>query len=259
MKRVDRNDDDSDTKPSFFRLSNILIGLILVVGLGLLLYQPFVNQYWSPKQLDKAYNNDLGDDDLADNLARLQEENKEFDEAIGSCPSCINHFDYDDVETLDMMDFDPQINRDNVIAGVFVPEVGINIPIMYGTSQEVLRSAVGTVRPDQELGKGNYGLLGHNSRNKSVLFAPIGRISKGDKIYATDKKKVYQYETVENIVVDPTEGQYMDNISSDRTPIIRLISCTDDSSQRIVVTAELVQSFDYVESQQYIKDAFDGL
>lgn len=226
-------------------LSNVLIASFFIGGIALIFYQPVVNNFIAPKKLESAYKNNLDASDIKDNLNRLKENED-------------NLFDYESVETLKAMDINPVINKQNVIGGVYVPSVGVNIPIMYGTSQDVLRNAIGTMKPEQELGKGNYVLIGHNSRNPDILFAPIRRIEKNDPIYITDKDKVYEYKMVQSEVVEPSRVDVMEDVEGKE--LVSLISCySDDGSDRIVVQGELTNVYDYGKGSKNIKNAFDDL
>lgn len=237
----------------------MLIVSFFVGGIVLIFYQPIVNNFIAPKQLESAYKNNLDASDIKSNLERLNESENENEILKESEKKVENElFDYDSVETLKTMDRNPVINKQNVVGGVYVPSVGVNIPIMYGTSQNVLRNAIGTMKSDQVMGKGNYTLIGHNSRNPDILFAPIRRISKGDPIYITDKNKVYEYKMIQSEVVEPSRVDVMDDVEGEE--LVSLISCySDDGSDRIVVQGELTNVYDYGKSSKNIKNAFDDL
>ena len=229
------------------RLTIIMITLLIIGGIGLISYQYVINFVVAPYQLEKAYKNSLSPDEIKRNLERLQ--------GKGDSDSM---FDYDSVETLEVMDINPVINRENVIGGVYVPSVGINLPIMYGVSHNILLTSIGTMKPNQQMGEGNYVLIGHNSYNPNILFAPIRNISKGDSIYVTDKNKVYEYSMVDSEVVEPSRGDVMDDVEGKQ--LVSLISCfSADGSDRIVVRGELKNIHDYSKASSDILKAFNDL
>jgi|SRR5699024_783466 len=212
--------------------------LIIVVGLGFIFYQPIVNNFIAPKNLEDNYKNNLTAEDIKGNLDRLKGLDVDEEEL----------FDYESVDTLRTMDISPKINKDNVVGGIYVPSVNMVMPIMYGVNNDILRSSAGTMRPDQVMGKGNYVLLGHNSRNPNVLFAPIRRINMDDKIYVTDKEKLYVYEMYNSEVVMPDKVEVMNDTEED---IVTLISCySDDGSDRIIVKGELVETLDFEDASE---------
>ncbi|GIN21645.1 MAG TPA: sortase [Bacillus bacterium] len=48
-----------------------------------------------------------------------------------------------------------------------------------------------------QLGMGNYVLAGHRMKKKGLLFYDIVRLNNGDKVYVTDKKKIYEYQVAQ--------------------------------------------------------------
>ena len=80
----------------------------------------------------------------------------------------------------------------NVIGVISIPAINLRIPIAKGVSNTTLALAAGTMRADQEMGKGNYPLAAHNMANGSkILFSPLyyhGKV--GQLVYITDRKKV---------------------------------------------------------------------
>lgn len=223
------------------RKSNFGVIILVLTGLGLILYQPIINYVISPKQLEKAYDTELSSEDMRDNLERLR--------------GTEGMFDYDSVETLNKMDVNPIIKRANIIGGVYVPSVGLRMPIMYGVNNVTLRTSAGTMKPEQEMGKGNYVLIGHNARNPNVLFAPIRRIQQGESIYVSDKQKVYEYRMVDSKVVQPTQVDVMEDVEGKE--LVTLISCySKDGSDRIVVTGELIGVVDYEKAASQLQNIF---
>lgn len=196
-------------------------------------------------KLEKAYENNMTADELENNLANLQKQGDEL-------------FDYDEIGSIDVLKINTNIDRKLIIGAIYVPSVDIKLPILYGSNETVLRSAVGTYRANQTFGEGNFVLLGHNARNPKVLFASIRHIQKGDKIYITNKKKVYIYEQYDSVVVSPYETSYLDE--SEGHAIISLVSCyASDGSNRIIVRGKLVDVVDFEQSDETVQQVFEGL
>lgn len=225
----------------------LLATVFAVVGIGLLAYQPVMNYIIGPMQLNKAYAkaNTLSAEDIQANAERLSQE--ELDKL----------FDYDSVRTITTLEVSPVINTQNVVGGIYVPSVNMMMPIMYGVSQDVLKNSAGTMKPEQRMGKGNYAIIGHNSRNKNALFAPIRRINKGDSMYITDKNKVYEYKMTAKKVVQPTDIHVIDDVEG--KTILTLLSCNKDGTKRVVVQGELVNEFDYADASKELLKAFNDL
>lgn len=223
---------------------------LLVVGLVLMLYQPVMNHVVGPAQLTKVYANNLTSEDIQKNTERHQQADYSKEEAD-------ELFDPESIETITTLSANPKINRDNVVGGVYAPSVGMMMPIMHGLSQDVLMSSAGTMKRDQLMGAGNYSLIGHNSTNPDALFAPTHRMKVGDMVYVTNKDKVFAYKVTENRIVQPSEISVIDDVPGKK--LLTLISCTDDGTERVTVSAELVETFDFADAEQDVIKAFNNL
>lgn len=210
-----------------------------------MLYQPYIDRFISPKQLEKEYVSTMETikaEDIEENKGRLNTE---------------DGFNFEDVEFLTDTVVDPYINKENVIGGVYIPSVGVNMPLMYGATNDNLKSAVGTMKPEQVMGEGNYAIAGHNARNPNILFAPIRRIEDGDKMYITDKSKVYVYEKVKDEVVMPERVDVIEDVEGEE--LLTLVSCySADGTDRIIVTGKLVSVIDFEDASTGIRVAFGG-
>lgn len=101
----------------------------------------------------------------------------------------------------------------NIIGVVSIPEINMTVPIAKGVDNTTLALAAGTMRPDMEMGKGNYALAGHNMANGSkILFSPLYYHAKvGQKVYLTDLTRVYEYKIYERKFIPATDVQVVDN------------------------------------------------
>lgn len=213
----------------------VLSIFLMILGLALISYEPLMSKFVLPKQIKKTYTIDLNvtAENMEDNLKRLRE-SKEQDEL----------FDYGSVRTLTSRESKPISGHDDVIGLVYAPSVNMELPIKYGVTESVLQNSAGTMKPNQIMGEGNYVLIGHNHFNPNVLFAPIRNIEKGDSIFITDKRNVYEYEMQSSKVVQPEEVDVINDVKGKE--LLTLISCySADGSDRIVVQAELVSIKDY--------------
>jgi len=153
-------------------------------------------------------------------------------------------FNFEQVEPIDSKavaksQLASQKNDLPVIAGIAVPDVGINLPIFKGVSNENLLYGAGTLSPEQKMGKGNYALASHRMNDPESLFTPLEKVSLGDKIYLTDLSKVYVYQTTSKKKVHYTDASSLEK--HPKKPIVTLITCAEmDSPIRIVVQGELV-------------------
>ena len=106
-------------------------------------------------------------------------------------------FDFDNVKEIDSKSvFIEQYKNKELptIGGIAIPSVGINLPIFKGLSNEALIYGAGTMSKDQVMGKGNYSLASHHTKNPELLFTPLEKVKIGEKIYLTDLENIYVYD-----------------------------------------------------------------
>ncbi|MFC4600270.1 class A sortase [Cohnella hongkongensis] len=230
----------------WYSISSIVL---IIVGAALILYDPIVNYWITPRHLAKMYETNLGAEGIQQNVVEL---NSQSDETI------TRNFDFSEVENLGALDVGATIQTENVIGGIYIPSVDINLPILYGATNENLKVASATLKPDQVMGEGNYAIAAHNSRNLDVLFGSLRHVELGDELYITDKNKVYKYTMVQREVVMPERVDVIEDVEN--KTLLTLVSCYSwDGSDRLIVTGELTEVMEYVDAEQEIYDAFQPL
>ncbi|HFI0508993.1 TPA: class A sortase [Streptococcus suis] len=172
-------------------------------------------------------------------------------------------FDFDQVQSISTeailaAQWDAQ--RLPVIGGIAVPELGINLPIFKGVFNTSLMYGAGTMKENQEMGKGNYALASHHifgvTGAADVLFSPLDRAKNGMKIYITDKTNVYTYVIDSVEIVSPESVYVIDDVEG-RTEVT-LVTCTDyNATQRIIVKGVLESTTQYNETAKDILDSFN--
>ena len=158
-------------------------------------------------------------------------------------------------------------SNNEVVALVTQPEAKISATVVLGVESEDLNLSVGTVRPDQELGKGNYTLAGHHvPKSEWALFSGLYyHAAPGQKVYVTDLVNVYEY-TITNVKFIPsteTEIVHKDRWKTNMDghtpgePMITLFSCDATGDARIVEFGTLTNVYD-MEKEQIPQEAVDG-
>ncbi|MFM0785957.1 class A sortase [Streptococcus suis] len=172
-------------------------------------------------------------------------------------------FDFDQVQSISTeailaAQWDAQ--RLPVIGGIAIPELGINLPIFKGVFNTSLMYGAGTMKENQEMGKGNYALASHHifgvTGAADVLFSPLDRAKNDMKIYITDKTNVYTYVIDSVEIVSPESVYVIDDVEG-RTEVT-LVTCTDyNATQRIIVKGVLESTTPYNETAKDILDSFN--
>jgi len=159
----------------------------------------------------------------------------------------INNADYTaaDVRTLtprDLQKVDAAEQINQYGAGLLeIPEISLRLPILEGMTQANLSVGAGTAKIDQEVGKGNFALLGHYMTNRGVLFGGLRFLQRGNIVKVTYHERQAEYEVTDTKLIHKSEVQYMEDPEG-KEKILTLITC--DSSRegtpnRLIIRAKL--------------------
>lgn len=225
-----------------------VLGLILLV-IGIVI---MINQAWPVVQV---YLNQQ-DVAVANYTAEELQENAS-DQSNGQ-------FDFNEVRNVSATEVN-QVRTDiesgeadlDVLGAVAIPDANLNTAVIKGMSDVAMVSGAGTMFPDQVMGQGNYTLASHHiGYGTDILLNNISdSVTVGDKIYLTDLTNVYVYETFFVEAVNPDQVQY---ISQEVTgnPIITLMTCTADLTQRWIVQGNLTETVVFGEAPAEVQALF---
>ena len=131
------------------------------------------------------------------------------------------------------------------IATINIPKINVSYPILDGlTDSEAETEALLKISPTKFWGAdpnevGNFCIVGHNYRN-TRFFSKVPTLENGDIIEITDSaKKTVRYSIYNKYVVNPDDLSCTSQLTDGRTEIT-LITCTDDSKQRVIVKARAI-------------------
>lgn len=145
----------------------------------------------------------------------------------------------------------------DILGAVAIPNANLNTAVIKGMSDAAMVSGAGTMFPDQVMGQGNYTLTSHHiGYGTDILLNNISdSVTVGDKIYLTDLTNVYVYETFFVEAVNPDQVQY---ISQEMTgdPIVTLMTCTADLTQRWIVQGDLTETVAFGEAPAEVQALF---
>lgn len=154
-------------------------------------------------------------------------------------------FDFSAVAPLSWNDLVTVRNRFHelpTIGVISVPEIKLELPIMYGLEADNLAVGAGTMRPNQQMGLGNYALAGHYTQSPTSLFGPLHEIETGMSVYVTDLTHTYEYVVTSLETVPPSRVDVLDETID---PTITLVTCTFDATERLIVKGRLAQTIPY--------------
>ena len=120
-----------------------------------------------------------------------------------------------------------------------IPSINVNYPILSKTTDSLLKVSVCKFWGSDPNQVGNLCIAGHNYRNKR-FFSKVPTLTVGDIIEITDvNKKTLKYSVYDKYTVDPEDTSCTSQITNGKK-IVTLITCTNDSKQRVIVKAEAI-------------------
>lgn len=135
------------------------------------------------------------------------------------------------------------------IAKIEIPKLNLNYPIIEGKTgseketEELLKLSPCKLAGPNPNETGNFCVVGHNYRNQR-FFSKVPTLEIGEEILITDltkdvKGNTVKYKIYNKYNVDPEDVSCLEQKTKGKNEIT-LITCTDDSKQRVIVKAKEV-------------------
>ena len=123
-----------------------------------------------------------------------------------------------------------------VMGTIEIPKTNVEYPILSEVTKKSLETSVAILYGVGLNQPGNTTIVGHNYRN-GLFFSDNKKLSKGDTIKITDQTgTTVTYEIYDMYETSPSDASYMQRDTEGRREI-SLSTCTDDSSQRLIILA----------------------
>lgn len=165
--------------------------------------------------------------------------------------------DYDSIEENTNVDIS-QINQQaekkvtssgysyRTIATISIPKININYPILLGETGSVeetealLKMAPCKYHGGEPNEVGNFCVVGHNYRN-SKFFSKVPTLVVGDTVNLTDLSgRTITYTVYDKYTVNPEDTSCTTQLTGGKKEVT-VITCTDDSKQRVVLKCKEVK------------------
>ena len=125
----------------------------------------------------------------------------------------------------------------NTVGTINIPSINVNYPILSETSDSLLKVSVCKFWGPNPNEVGNLCIAGHNYRNSRFFSKAINMVV-GDTIEITDLSgRTIVYAVYDKYTVDPTDVSCTSQLTNGKK-IVTLITCTNDSKQRVVIKAQ---------------------
>ena len=130
-------------------------------------------------------------------------------------------------------------NSYSTVATVSIPSLNLTYPVLSETSDELLKISPCKFWGTNPNEVGNFCIVGHNYRNKK-FFSKVPNLEMGETVNLTDMAgKTLTYKIYDKYTVEPTDVRCTSQLTNGKKEVT-LITCTDDSQQRVVVKATQV-------------------
>lgn len=219
-------------------MRTIIGSFVMFIGVLLLLADPLKTLL-----VQNAVNTNLLGNLTAEQLAANEELEVSYDGSRIEAMSVTNVVNA--VATVDPKDLP-------TVAGVAIPDLGVNLPIYKGASNEAMYMGAVTLTKDK-MGVGNYFISSHHSKYPGVLFQPLTKAEVGTTVYTTDLKTMYTWEISDVYEVTPDRVDVMDTTPF---PQLTMMTCTYDLEHRIIVEAQLVSKTPIEQASKEAVEAF---
>lgn len=124
----------------------------------------------------------------------------------------------------------------NVVGKIEIPETDVSYVILDKVTPKSLETSIGLMYGAGINQVGNTVLAGHNFRN-GTFFSNNKRLEEGDKIYITDMDgNRVTYEIYKTYTTTPQDFSYATRDTNGKREI-SLTTCTDDTSNRLIIWA----------------------
>ena len=220
---IGQSDMNKTKKKSGIR-GTLLLVLVLIAGLGLLLYPTF-SDWWNSFHQSRAiasYVQTVANLDKED-YERMLQEAEAYNRSLLTKPNRYNFTDEDKEEYNSILD----VTGTGIMGYVEVPSIGVSLPVYHGTNEAVLQTAIGHIE-GTSLPVGGIGthcaVSGHRGLPSAKLFTDIDQLKEGDTFLFQVLDRTLTYEVDQIRIVLPTELQDLE--IDPQEDYCTLITCT---------------------------------
>ncbi len=132
------------------------------------------------------------------------------------------------------------------IATISIPKIDVNYSIIEGETgtekeiEELLKKSPCKLEGPEPNKRGNFCVVGHNYRNNR-FFSKVPTLEIGDTFNITDLTgKTIEYKIYNKYQVVPEDISCLNQVANGKREVT-LITCTNDSQERVIIKAEEVK------------------
>ncbi len=211
-------------KKKRFSITNLILVLILLVGVGILAYPTF-SDWWNSFHQSRAIAGyvekvaELGEVDIDKMWSEAEKYNKELASRSNRfMPSKEDQKIYDKI--LD-------VTGTGIMGYIDIQKINVSLPIYHGTDEAILQIAIGHIEGSSFPigGVGTHAVLsGHRGLPSAKLFSDIDQLENGDRFVIQVLDRTMTYEVDQIRIVLPSELQDLE--IDPKQDYVTLVTCT---------------------------------
>lgn len=219
---------------------NIILGLILLVGVGLIAYPTF-SDWWNSFHQTRAiasYAETVANMDTAE-FDRMWKEAEDYNKKLLTKPNRYVLSEEEKAEYNSILD----VTGTGIMGYIDIPKIDITLPVYHGVDEAILQIAIGHIE-GTSLPIGGTGVhaavSGHRGLPAARLFTDIDKLEAGDKFIMQVLDRTITYEVDQIRIVLPEELQDLEIYPDE--DYMTLITCTPYgiNSHRLLVRGHRV-------------------
>ena len=127
------------------------------------------------------------------------------------------------------------LQNENIIGEIRIDKINLKLPILYETTEELLKIAPTKYSGQAINGIGNLVIIGHNYYD-GTHFSNLNNLSIGDEVILTDlNKKSCTYEVFDKEIISPKDFSCLAEDKNNLKSFVTLITCINGVDNRLVV------------------------
>lgn len=189
------------------RISNIILTVVLLVGIGLLVYPTF-SDWWNSFHQTRAiagYMAEVANMDKED-FDRMWAEAEAFNEYLAQSSGRFSLTEEEKRTYNSILD----VTGTGIMGYIDIPSIKVSLPIYHGTDESILQIAIGHIEGTSFPigGEGTHSAVsGHRGLPSAKLFTDIDQLQAGDKFLLQILDRTLTYEVDQIRIVLPQELQ----------------------------------------------------
>ena len=229
-------------------LSTILLFLVLILGVGVLLY-PTVSDYWNSFHQSRAIAS------YVEQVAQIDTEvyDQEWQKALAYNVRLTWSADRWAMNEKKLEEYNSVLNLtgSGIMGYIEIPKISCSLPIYHGTDESVLQIAVGHIVGSSlpTGGTGTHSVLsGHRGLPSAKLFTDLDQMEEGDVFIIRMMNEILTYEVDQTLIVLPYE---MEALAIDpQQDYCTLVTCTPYgiNSHRLLVRGRRIANIEEARS-----------